>query len=82
MRVAYIVFAHNIETLHGAERLVQWLYHPAHTFVFHLDYAAPVYFRCYLQQKYRESPPPSQLPFPASATPGSAPGEREKDRLG
>eukprot|EP00873_Tetraselmis_striata_P029007 jgi/Tetstr1/449271/TSEL_036474.t1 len=52
LRIAYIVFAHNLETLHGAERLVQWLYHPAHTFVFHLDYAAPVYLRCYLQGKY------------------------------
>jgi late competence protein required for DNA uptake (superfamily II DNA/RNA helicase) len=52
MKVAYLIFAHNVETLHGAERLIHWLYHRAHTFVIHIDYAAPVVFRCYLQNKY------------------------------
>jgi hypothetical protein len=38
--------------LHGAERLLYWLYAEEHTFVFHVDQKAPEAAIFYLRQKY------------------------------
>lgn len=49
---AFVLYAHTFETLHGAERLLYWLYAEEHTFVFHVDQKAPEAAIFYLRQKY------------------------------
>ena len=58
MKLAFILLSFDMETVHGSERLLHWLYHPDHTFVFHIDSGASELYSCYLKRKYGERPPP------------------------
>jgi len=51
--VAFVLYAHNDETVHGVERLLHWLYAKEHTFVFHVDGKETAdALHCYLYAKY------------------------------
>lgn len=53
--VAFVLYAHNDETVHGVERLLHWLYAKEHTFVFHVDGKETAdALHCYLYAKYGE----------------------------
>ena len=53
--VAYLLYVFDPNTVHGAERLLHWLYTAKDTFVFHVDASSSDLYLCYLKTKYGES---------------------------
>jgi len=50
--VAFILHVFDGNTLHGAERLLHWLYREDHIFVFHIDEKATDAIHCYMKRRY------------------------------
>mmetsp|Transcript_37399 Transcript_37399/g.105547 ORF Transcript_37399/g.105547 Transcript_37399/m.105547 type:complete len:455 (+) Transcript_37399:953-2317(+) len=56
IEVAYILYVFDANTVHGAERLVHWLYTKKDTFVFHVEANSSDLYLCYLQTKFGHLP--------------------------